>query len=94
LDSVLIKSIDPETIQSAVRQYAQELRHAHPEILRIIWFGSWINRLPAPGSDVDLCLIVSHPEAPHSARASLYLPAGFPTGIDLFICTSDEFQRL
>ncbi|MEN4099164.1 MAG: nucleotidyltransferase domain-containing protein, partial [Anaerolineaceae bacterium] len=63
-------------------------------ILKIIWFGSWVVGLPTPGSDVDLCLIVSKSDRPPRDRAPQYLPLGFPVGIDLFVYTQDEFERL
>jgi predicted nucleotidyltransferase len=94
LHSDVIKSIDSEKIHRAVHRYARDLRQNHPEILRIIWFGSWVNGLPSPGSDVDLCLIVSQAEAPCHARASQYLPVGFPTGVDILVYTLEEFRQL
>jgi predicted nucleotidyltransferase len=94
LNSVIIKSIDREKIESAVHAYAAHLRAGHPEIESIIWFGSWINGLPSPGSDVDLCLILHSSDKAMRDRIPEYLPAGFPVGIDLFIYTREEFARL
>ncbi len=94
LSSVVIKSIDREKIHRAVETYTQQLRADHPEITRIIWFGSWIHGYPAPGSDVDLCLVLSHSDQPVRDRLSQFLPLGFPVGIDLFIYTEHEFELL
>jgi hypothetical protein len=38
----VIRSIDRDKVQEAVSEYARHLRQTHPEILRVIWFGSWI----------------------------------------------------
>ena len=94
LNSVVIKSIDREQIRNAVETYVLELRAQHPEIERVIWFGSWISGLPSPGSDVDLCLIVSASEKIPRDRSSGYLPLGFPVGVDLAVYTQDEFESL
>lgn len=92
--SVVIKSVDHCAIAHAVETYVADLRRLHPEVRRIIWFGSWVNGLPAPGSDVDLCLIVSHSDKPRRERTADYLPVGFPVGVDLFVVTEEEFARL
>lgn len=94
MNTVVIKSLDKDHIRRAVKTYATQLRKNYPEILRVFWFGSWITGLPAPGSDVDLCLIIfSSNQAPRD-RISKYLPLGFPTGVDLFVYTQEEFDHL
>jgi predicted nucleotidyltransferase len=94
LNSVVIKSADREEIAQAVASYVARLREQHPEIERIIWFGSWVTGLPAPGSDVDLCLILSKADRSPQDRIPDYLPVGFPVGVDLFAYTRDEFEHL
>jgi len=94
LNNVVIRSIDRDQIQEATNTFVTELRKAYPEIQRVIWFGSWATGLPAPGSDVDLCLIVSSSDKPARDRISDYLPLGFPVGMDLVVYTQDEFERL
>jgi len=94
LSSVVIKSIDREQIRAAVVSYAAQLRQQYAEIERVIWFGSWITGLPAPGSDVDLCLVLASSDKPPQQRISDYLPVGFPVGLDLFAYTAEEFERL
>lgn len=92
--SVVIKFADREAITRAVASYAERIRKEHPQVKRVIWFGSWVNGLPAPGSDVDLCLVLSTADKPLRERAPDYLPLGFPVGVDLFPYTQDEFERL
>ena len=93
-NTVVIKSIDREQIKQAVEAYVARLRQSHPEIEKVIWFGSWVSGFPTPGSDVDLCLIISASDKPRRERLPDYLPVGFPVGIDLFVYTQDEFDRL
>jgi predicted nucleotidyltransferase len=92
--SVVIKSADRGAVTRAVESYVAKLREEHPEVERVIWFGSWVNGLPTPGSDVDLCLILSSADKPLRERRPDYLPVGFPVGIDLFPYTQTEFERL
>lgn len=93
-DSVVIKYSNPEHIEKAVGKYVQNLRRKNKEIERVIWFGSWVNGIPSPGSDVDLCLILSYSDTPFRERIPDYLPVGFPVGLDIFPYTRDEFESL
>jgi predicted nucleotidyltransferase len=90
----VIKSRDPEEIDRAVERYVTVLREKHPEIIRAIWFGSWVNGDSTPGSDVDLCLILKSSEKSIRERIPDYLPVGFPVGVDIFPYTEEEFRRL
>jgi len=94
LNIVVIKSIDRERIRGAVIAYSKRLRREHPEIQRVIWFGSWVDGLPHPGSDVDLCLILASSNKSPRDRIPEYLPLGFPVGVDLFAYTPDELDNL
>jgi predicted nucleotidyltransferase len=92
--SVVIKSANRAEIAQAVETYVAQLRREHPEIQRVIWFGSWVTGIPTPGSDVDLCLIITHTDKPRWERSVDYLPVGFPVGVDVFVYTPEEFARL
>jgi predicted nucleotidyltransferase len=94
LSSVVVKSADRAAVESAVLRHCEVLRSEHPEIRRIIWFGSWVGGIPTPGSDVDLCIILSESNRSFRDRLPLYLPGAFPVGIDLFPYTEAEFARL
>ena len=94
LNSVVIKSVDHDQIREAVASFATQIRKQHPEVERVIWFGSWVTGLPSPGSDVDLCLILSSSDKPPRDRISDYLPLGFPVGVDLCVYTLSEFEQL
>jgi predicted nucleotidyltransferase len=93
-NSVVIKSVNRKAIREAVESYVANLKRSHPEVERVLWFGSWLDGLPTPGSDVDLCLLVSSSNQRPRDRISLYLPSQFPTGIDLFVYTLKEFECL
>ncbi len=58
------------------------------------WFGSWVTGGWSPGSDVDLCIVVDRSTKSARDRVPEYLPRTFPVGIDLFVYTEAELERL
>lgn len=94
MSSVVIKSIDRKQVEQAVNDHIDHLRAHHLEIQKIIWFGSWINGIPGPGSDVDLCLILCESEKPFRERIPDYLPSSFPVGVDVFPYTVSELEKI
>jgi predicted nucleotidyltransferase len=94
LTSVIVKSRSFESVAERVAQHVRALREQHSEIQRVIWFGSWINGTATPGSDVDLCVILSHSDKSLRERGPDFLPIGFPVGLDVFPYTAVEFGRL
>lgn len=94
MNTAVIKSIDRQAVKAAVNSFAAQLREDHPEVERVIWFGSWVTGLPAPGSDVDICLILTSSNKRPRDRISDFLPLGFPVGVDLFAYTNEEFEHL
>ena len=89
-----VKSNDRTAVEAAVRRWARSIAARRPEIRRIIWFGSRVNGTSSPGSDVDVCVLISHSERPCRDRISDYLPFGFPVGMDIFPYTAAELDRL
>ncbi|MGH9457250.1 MAG: nucleotidyltransferase domain-containing protein [Thermoanaerobaculia bacterium] len=85
---------EPERIESALLDHVRALRAQHPEIVRILWFGSRVTGRPTRSSDVDLCVIVSDSDRPFLERGAAFHPGSFPTGIDLFVYTAAEFAEL
>ncbi len=92
MNSVVIKSIDRVKINQAVLQYSAKPAPGSLGDHPFIWFGSWVYGFPHPGSDVDLCLVISDTDLRPRDRASGYLPVGFPVGIDLMVYTQAEFH--
>ena len=88
------RSIDRRAVEEAVVEWAVTVRKEHPEIVRIIWFGSWTGGIPSPGSDVDVCIVLSWSGKPFRERIPDFLPVGFPVGMDVFPYTIDEFKTL
>ena len=92
--SLVVKSSNQAAVEAAVRSWARRLVETRPEVRRIIWFGSRVNGVPAPGSDVDVCVVISDSDRSIRDRIGDYLPFGFPVGMDLFPYTVAELERL
>jgi len=63
---------------------------AHPEVEEIVVFGSFAEGRWAPGSDLDVFVVLTR--SPKSVRDRIpeLLPRAFPVGVDLFPYTQDE----
>ena len=91
---LVVKSNNQRSVEAALRRWACQVGESRPEVRRIIWFGSRVNGIPAPGSDVDVCIVLSGSNRSVRDRVGDYLPFGFPVGIDLFPYTESELERL
>ena len=92
--SLVVKSNNEAAVEQAVRRWAERIGAQRSEVRRIVWFGSRVNGIPSPGSDVDVCLVLTCSDKPFRDRAADYLPLGFPVGLDLFPYTMEELDQL
>ena len=92
--SVEIKSVDEEKIRRCVDEYARKLFAKHPEVEEVVVFGSFANGNYAPGSDVDVFILLTRSSKSVRERIPDYLPGPFPVGVDLFPYTKDEIKSL
>ena len=90
MSGVVVKSVDEAAVRRAMDAYAARLLAAHPEIEEIIVFGSFANGTWAPGSDLDVFVVLSHSAQSVRDRIPDLLPGPFPVGVDLFPYTREE----
>jgi predicted nucleotidyltransferase len=90
LSGVVVKSVDADGVRRAMDAYAARLLAAHVEIEEIVVFGSFAEGSWAPGSDLDVFLVLSDSDKPVRDRIPGYLPGAFPVGVDLFPFTRTE----
>ena len=90
MSSVLVKSVDPAKIRRSVYEYARRLFAEHPEVEEVVVFGSFAKGTYAPGSDVDILIVLSDSARPFRDRIPELLPGAFPVGLDLFPYTRAE----
>ena len=91
---VAIKSLDETAVRRAMDQYAAWLFENLPEAEEIVVFGSMAEGNYAPGSDIDVLLVMSHCDEPVRDRVPRLLPRSFPIPVDLFPYTREELARL
>lgn len=92
--TVVIRSIDSRQVREAVDEYAGRLLAFRPEVEEIVVFGSFSKDTYAPGSDLDVFLILKSSDKSFRDRIPEYLPGAFPVGVDLFPYTRDEVARM
>ena len=90
LSGVVVKSIDEGAVRRAMDAYAARLFAAHPEVEEIIVFGSFADGTWAPGSDLDVFVVLSGSAKGVRDRIPDLLPGAFPVGVDLFPFTREE----
>jgi len=83
-----------------VEEWTRTLAQRHPEVQRVVWYGSFIEGTPTPRSDADLCVVVGDDAAgvagtPRHARGADYLPdSATPVPLDLAVLTATEYAAL
>jgi hypothetical protein len=92
--SVKVTYFDKDVVWQALAELAQGLPVEHPEIEKIIVFGSLVRDEAVPGSDVDLLIVVSETDIPFLDRTVEYRPGGFPVGLDVFVYTPAEMEQM
>jgi predicted nucleotidyltransferase len=90
LSSVVIKSIDERAVRRAVDAYAARLFATRSDVEEVVIFGSFERGTWAPGSDIDLLIVLSRADKPVWERIPDLLPGRFPVGVDLFPYTREE----
>jgi predicted nucleotidyltransferase len=70
------------------------LTSRHPEIEKVILFGSLARGDAVPGSDADLLLILRECDLPFEERGTRYQISGVGIGVDLFAYTMAELDRM
>jgi len=79
-------------VRRAMDAWAARLLEERPEVEEIVVFGSFAEGRWAPGSDLDVFLVLSQSDQPIRDRVPDYLPGPFPVGVDLFPFTRAEIE--
>lgn len=90
MSSVGVRSVDVDQIRGHVDVYAAWLLETFPEVEEVVVFGSFADGTYAPGSDIDMFLVLSHSQKSIRDRVPDYLPRVFPVGLDIFPFTRNE----
>ena len=90
MSTVVIKSVDEAAVHRAMDTHAARLFATRPDVEEIVVFGSFATGTYAPGSDLDVFVVLSRSDATPRDRVPGLLPGAFPVGIDLFPYTRAE----
>ena len=93
-DSVKVFWLDRPRLMERLRNAARTLTERHPEIERIVLFGSLARGDAVPGSDADLLIVVSHSAEAFLERTVRYRPTGVDVGVDVVAYTREELAAL
>ncbi len=94
MHSVEIKSVDIERVRGCMDEYAARLLEMNPAVEEIIVFGSFANDTYAPGSDLDVFIILTTAQEQPRDRVTAFLPGRFPVPMDIFPFTRAEMAEL
>jgi HEPN domain-containing protein len=94
LSSVEIKSVDALEVRRQMNEYAGALLASHPEVEELIVFGSFANGTYAPGSDLDVFIVLREATGSPRDRMMHFRPEKFPVPVDTFAFTRAEMDEL
>jgi predicted nucleotidyltransferase len=75
-------------------EYAARILVTNPAVEEIVVFGSFENDTYAPGSDLDVFIILAAAEDRPRDRVTEFFPDGFPVSMDIFPFTRAEMAKL
>jgi predicted nucleotidyltransferase len=88
-----VKSVDERAVRRAMDAWAARLLAEHAEVREVVVFGSFAEGRWAPGSDLDVLLVLESSEKQARDRIPGYLPGAFPVGVDVFPFTRAELAE-
>ena len=94
LSSPVLKWPDAQTVDKAVRRWAEDINQNRKDVLRIGYFGSYARGDWGVGSDLDLIVIVKRSDLPFERRSVSWNVTGLPVPVDLLIYTQEEWNEL
>lgn len=94
LTSSVLKWPDRQTLDGAVRRWAENLGRQRPDVLRIGYFGSYAHGDWGVGSDLDVIILVEASASPFGRRSAEWNTFELPVPVDLFVYTQDEWKAL
>lgn len=92
--SVKITYLDRKAAVRAVERAARRLATKHPEIRRILLFGSLGRGDAVPGSDADLLLVLERCDLPFRDRLASYRLGRCPVPVEVFPYLESEISEM
>ena len=93
MNSVEIKSVDAALVRRCADEYATRLLATRDDVEEVIVFGSFADQTYAPGSDLDVFIVLASADLPIRERIPAFLPDSFPVPVDAFPFTRAEMTE-
>lgn len=93
MSTVVVKSVDVAALRAAADRWARDLLARRDDVEEIVVFGSFVEGTWAPGSDLDVLVLLSRSDRPVADRIPDLLPGAFPVALDLFPYTREEIAE-
>ncbi len=96
-DGAILWVLDRETAVENIRNAAQKLISEHPEVIKVVLFGSLADGTAVPGSDADVLLVLKNSSKTRwidriEDFMDYFIEIGI--GVDLFPYTIDEIEHI
>ena len=94
MSSVKIFSVDVGAIRRGMDEYARKLLDTRSEVEEVIVFGSFENDTYAPGSDLDVFIVLGEADDSPRDRIARFLPdKSLDVPVDVFAFTRAEMEE-
>ena len=94
LNSAVFKWPDRDTVLTAARAWAIELRAADADVETVGCVGSYPRGDWGVGSDLDVIIILSHSTLTPGERYCKYAREQLPVPVDMWVYTREEWDRM
>jgi hypothetical protein len=94
LSSSVIRWPEAQTVEQAVREWANKVAEKRPEAVRIGYFGSYARGDWGVGSDLDLIVIVERAQDMFEHRTGRWDATELPVPADVLVYTTEEWNAL
>jgi len=96
LGSVRIISVDHESLIHTLKEKSISIKADHPEIIKILLFGSFSKGNFLPESDIDILLIIEATDIPFLERKERFRPffRDIPFDVNILVYTKSEIDLM
>jgi len=92
--SPVLKWPDAQTVDRAVRDWAERMVRQRKDVVRIGYFGSYARGDWGVGSDLDLLIVVKEADETFEKRGAKWDATNLPVPADVLVYTEREWQAL
>ena len=94
LSSSVLRWPDSQTVDQAVRRWAEKVVRQRQHVVGIGYFGSYARGDWGVGSDLDLIIVVESSDQSFERRAANWDVIEVPVPVDVLVYTDEEWQSL